>query len=306
MAVDENEDAERGQRMMSPVVIGGVGGSGTRIVAEIVRRAGVFIGIDRALNRQLDNLWFSLLFKRPAWFFRQTDAREIHSALRIFANSMVGKPLDSPDELCFIAEAAYEYTRFEPGFGDWLVHVDRFLRASEAELSKHLGWGWKEPNSHIYLDHLSDHFSQLKYIHTIRHGMDMVYSRNQQQARNWGSLLGLSAPDQQTDYPAHSLEFWLRANRRALEIGESRLGPRFLLLRFEDLVEQPWKGIERILRFLTIDVAATELGRLVQLVQTPASIGRYRQHGLAAFSSRQIEETEQMGYRVEDSASGVS
>lgn len=46
-----------------PVAIGGVGGSGTRVFAEILRGFGFYIG--DCLNGALDNLWFTLLCKRP-------------------------------------------------------------------------------------------------------------------------------------------------------------------------------------------------------------------------------------------------
>ena len=48
-----------------PLVIGGLGGSGTRVVADIVLAQGWYLGQD--LNRAKDNLLFTLLFKRPYW-----------------------------------------------------------------------------------------------------------------------------------------------------------------------------------------------------------------------------------------------
>ncbi len=48
----------------TPVAIGGVGGCGTRLIAEMLMRVGFFLGSD--LNESLDNLWFTLAFKpRP-------------------------------------------------------------------------------------------------------------------------------------------------------------------------------------------------------------------------------------------------
>src|SRR5580704_16555406 len=44
------------------VAIGGVGGSGTRVGAALLQMLGYYIGDD--LNEPLDNLWFTLLFKR--------------------------------------------------------------------------------------------------------------------------------------------------------------------------------------------------------------------------------------------------
>ena len=46
----------------SPVAIGGVGGSGTRLIAQLLMELGVYMGSDR--NDANDNLWFTLLFKR--------------------------------------------------------------------------------------------------------------------------------------------------------------------------------------------------------------------------------------------------
>ena len=44
------------------VAAGGVGGSGTRLVAELLRGLGLQMGSD--LNVSLDTRWFTLLFKR--------------------------------------------------------------------------------------------------------------------------------------------------------------------------------------------------------------------------------------------------
>ena len=46
--------------MYNPVVIRGIGGSGTRVVAAILRDAGIYLGND--LNVPLNNLSFTLLF----------------------------------------------------------------------------------------------------------------------------------------------------------------------------------------------------------------------------------------------------
>ena len=45
-----------------PVAIGGVGGSGTRLIAQILHEAGFYLGDD--LSYAIDNLWFTLLFRR--------------------------------------------------------------------------------------------------------------------------------------------------------------------------------------------------------------------------------------------------
>ena len=55
-----------GAKIKHITAIGGLGGSGTRVYADILQQAGIFIGND--LNRELDNLLFTRLFKNTAWY----------------------------------------------------------------------------------------------------------------------------------------------------------------------------------------------------------------------------------------------
>ena len=54
-------------------MIGGVGGSGTRVVAQMMSEAGVYIG--DLLNEPNDNLWFTLLFRRP-WLLNDENEKQ--------------------------------------------------------------------------------------------------------------------------------------------------------------------------------------------------------------------------------------
>ena len=55
-----SEIARHGE--FAPIAVGGVGGSGTRLVARLLRDLGFFLGAD--LNESEDTLWFTHLFKR--------------------------------------------------------------------------------------------------------------------------------------------------------------------------------------------------------------------------------------------------
>ncbi|PLX51195.1 MAG: hypothetical protein C0613_00910 [Desulfobulbaceae bacterium] len=71
-----------------PWVIGGVGGSGTRVVAEIFAALGVYIGND--LNAASDNLLYTLLFKRPRWFLQnRTDPHALGIGFDLLRKIMV-------------------------------------------------------------------------------------------------------------------------------------------------------------------------------------------------------------------------
>src|SRR6185503_7042610 len=65
-----------------PIVIGGVGGSGTRVVADVLMRLGVHLGC--ALNHAWDNMLFVQLFKRLRWWEQRGDLRaEVHAFRKI-------------------------------------------------------------------------------------------------------------------------------------------------------------------------------------------------------------------------------
>ncbi len=71
---------------LSPVAVGGVGGSGTRLIAEILRRLDYYMGDD--LNVAGDNLWFTLLFKRPELLTAGSQQDDFDQAARIFRTVM--------------------------------------------------------------------------------------------------------------------------------------------------------------------------------------------------------------------------
>ena len=79
-----------------------------------------------------------------------------------------------------------------------------------------LGWGWKEPNTHVFLEHLAEALPALRYVHVMRDGVEMAFSGNQAQLHNWHALYGVERPAHASEAPRASLRYWLRANERAL------------------------------------------------------------------------------------------
>jgi len=281
----------------APIVIGGGGGSGTRVVAAVLLRLGIHLGNDR--NSAEDNLLFTLLFKRPRWFAR-AELREFDRAIATFKRGMLRgcSPGDVPVLL--------------GGARDMLLHNDEYtvprrvlwtlrrLRAAfrrPRHAGQAPGWGWKEPNSHIYLEHLARRFPRMRYIHVMRHGLDMAYSANQAQLRNWGSLYGIEH-DSGGSPAARALQFWIRSNQVAMRKAEQLLGARFLVVRFDDLCDRPRAEIRRLCDFVGVTVNEEELDRLAALPQPPASRGRYRDRDLANFDDASIAAVEALGFPV--------
>ena len=292
---------QKNGELSSPVIIGGVGGSGTRVVAEIIRHLGFYIGDD--LNPAKDNLWFLLLFKRPRWFRRaRHDKNKIFTGLSLLSKAMLHQNGPEWPELRFLIRAVLEISIFGHnykgdgrGFWPFLRAWNMLVKQPKMTLNQSQ-WGWKEPNSHIYLEYLAAYFSNIKYIHTIRHGLDMAFSENQQQLYNWGPILGLELPKSRSDKPAASLKYWIKSNRRVMEIGEKLGAQKFLVVNFDRLCLSPRSEIQKIVSFLNIEPGAENQATLCCIPQRPKSLGRYRTHNISQFDPADLNELNDLGF----------
>lgn len=277
-----------------PVAIGGVGGSGTRVVAALVRGLGVYLGRD--LNESLDNLHFTLLLKRPRWLVRclAGPGHEVETALAVFGRLMVagGRAL-TPAQRAFLAQATEDMRTHGPdlgstGGGPWAGEREAQALAAPAwDPARDPLWGWKEPNTHLVLPHAEATFPGLRYVHVMRGGLDMAFSANQRQLHNFGAHLGIAPGADGSLGPIESLEFWIRANRAALDFGRRVMGDRFLRLRFEDLCDRPASQIARLADFLGVAVTPDRSAALAGAVRVPDSRARHRDHHLDGFSQQQ-------------------
>jgi hypothetical protein len=228
----------------SPLVIGGTGGSGTRLVVRIVRRAGRFMGSN--LNPFDDALDLARFDWR--WGLRYLRART------------------TGEEQGLAACMARDH--------------DEAVRHHLAPLGdgRPAPWGWKHPHSYLMLPFLSERHRDLRFVHVVRDGRDMAFSSNQQQAHHYGPV----APGERRAHAAagavRSAAYWAWANGLAAEDGRLHLGERYLCLRFEDLCEEPEATVARLLDFACGQAADDELiAQAVPEVSPPASVGRWRE-----------------------------
>jgi len=294
--------ADRSSRYSStqaaPVAVGGVGGSGTRVVAEVLRAFGLYMGSE--LNTASDNLWFTLLFRRPDWYraHHANHGQEVGKALSIFDRAMRGSGKFDENDYRLVIGAFEEVASIQRNYTRPLQWADSLINAVLADEQAERDWGWKEPNTHMYLEHINDYFDGIKYVHVIRHGLDMVFSRNQFQFLSWGELFGLPRSGPAAMFPRAVLEYWIRANRRAIASGEQFYGDRFMLLRFEDLCASPEEQIGRLAAFLGRRVESTELRRMAAAVHRPKSIMRYKCQELDIFTEEQLAAVEEFGFSI--------
>jgi hypothetical protein len=271
-----------------PVAIGGVGGSGTRLIADIVRRLDHYMGDD--LNEATDNLWFTLLFKRQELWGGDSAQHEFDRAVRVFRHAMAGdRPLTSAEEEWVRTLAAVDRSQHD---APWLrLRVESLLATGPRRPAG--PWGWKEPNTHVFLDRLQSAFPGMKYIHVVRNGLDMAHSRNQNQLRLWGAMFLGRAEYEIT--PGWSLKYWCRVHQRITALGE-RMPGRFLWLDYDRFCSAPEEGLRTLVSFLGASVTPPAERSLLALVRVPDSIGRFRAHGLHMFDPDDVEYVGSLGF----------
>jgi hypothetical protein len=222
---------------LGPRVIGATGGSGTRVLARIVRSGGLFLGT--RLNDYEDAVDFGSYSDRwiNAW---------------VSANGA----LPGADVEKMASELEHTVTR----------HCTDLPADAR-------GWGWKEPRSIYLLPYYDRVMPTLRYVHFVRDGRDMAFSENQNQLRKHGSVI-LDADQEKLARPLQSIVVWTRVNDRAADYGEQVLGDRYLRVRFEDLCSDPAGTARRVFEFFGLEGDAE--GVASETVRPPSTLGRWR------------------------------
>ncbi|MGH7847177.1 MAG: sulfotransferase family protein [Candidatus Binatia bacterium] len=219
-----------------PLVIGALGGSGTRVVTLIARHAGWWMG--RRVHRKTED---SL-------------------AMRPFLNEWFETILQFPD--------------ISPQIHKRLVtDFHRAITAHRKGIpSPNAPWGWKNPRNMWLIPFYVSIYPRLKFIHAIRDGRDMSLSRNLFLLKNHGdSLLGPSWKD---NPEAAQMEAWRRGNLRAAEAANHCAPGNYFLLRYEDLCLNPRPTVEKLFEFL--GAAGSSIDRAVSEVLPSSGIGRWQ------------------------------
>jgi hypothetical protein len=224
----------------SPLVIGGIGGSGTRAVLLLARGAGRYMGEN--LNEAGDAL-----------------------AFYEFADRWLGP---------------YHATRVaERGFGDraqLVADLHRCVDRHRAPADRGKPWGWKQPRSIYFLPLLHEELPQLRFIHVVRDGRDIALGPQAMGVLDRAERAVL--PDEvrrDAPVPMRLIELWSRVNALAADYGESSMGPAYLRVRFEDLCRTPEVVIASICEFEQAALGRDAIARLAKQVRRPSSIGRW-------------------------------
>jgi hypothetical protein len=225
-----------------PILIGGTGGSGTRVIVQILADAGFYAGAD--LNpRTLDAPDMGRFIAH--WSKLRLRQRRLRKRLDPARDRLLTVAL----EAACVAHRREVSDQGQP----WLI---------------------KNPRIWMLLPDFHARFPRLKFVHMIRDGRDMAFSANQRQVKKYGWHF---IRNRYTDEPlaVRSAAYWSVSNCEIRQTGVRLLGDNYLCLRFEDLCARPEETVSRLLTFCAApeqDVAAA-----AARVKPPSTIGRFRE-----------------------------
>jgi hypothetical protein len=221
----------------SPLVIGGTGGSGTRAVSKVIAHAHVHLGCN--LNEDNDSLDMAEFLSH--WLPQWVDA----------GNQDLGGIKQARMDRHFLAA---------------------LVRLRGQGIKADASWLVKNPRMMYLLPFLNRHFPDFKFLHLIRDGRDMAFSKNQGQLAYLGSkYLGESCDKTN---PVQSAKLWAKANLAVKRYGETHLGDRYLQLRFEALCNAPAATAEKIFAFIGVEADTIAAAREIA---APRSVGRWQE-----------------------------
>lgn len=243
-----------------PILIGGVGGSGTRLVADIIKQMGVSIGNN--LNASNDYMTVAPYFPTMRDLLKsrtEDNAAQIDQQILGIMESFIPEIYkDNPDA-----------TSGRP-------------------------WGWKIPANFYFIPYLKVIFPDLKYIHTIRNGLDMAFSNNQNQLKNWGDYFGIDL----TEGPIEkaSLEYWIQGNKLALTNRRALGNEHFTIVNYDSLCKNPAPTLHTLNNFLNIiDINVNDI---ISLISCPDTQGRYKSNDCSVFTKSQLAYVHSFGFDI--------
>ncbi len=219
-----------------PVVIGAMGGSGTRVLPPILRLADYWMG---------------------AWVNPRTqDALATRYFLQRYFSRLAYRQSAADDEMIGTFSRVIEAHRWG------IPHPDG-------------RWGWKNPRSMWIIPFLSRVYPDMKFIHVVRDGRDMALSNNLNFLYKHGRFL-LKDLDCRKNHAASQLRLWTLGNHIAHGDGIKHLGSNYLLLNYEELCLHPRKTLTRLFDHLGVCAHEGIIESARRLIVPSPNIGRWR------------------------------
>ena len=262
-----------------PIAVGGIGGSGTRIIARFLQDLGVFIGSDLPVTA--DTIWYAALFGRRDVVL--DDPVTQRALVDLFFEQMGHARVLTPDENAMLTEICRQprHQHNPPMIDKWMTSFITHTNSGQT----HDVWGWKVPYTHVLIDRLLAGYPDLKYIHITRNGLDMAFNKNQNQLGKWGPLY-LSRNVELT--PRDSLAYWCAVHRRMERI--TALFPtRIFHLDYDRLISDPRPDLAAMFDFLGAGLDDAALDDFAREIFVPESVKQRKAPDLSLFDPADLE-----------------
>ena len=213
--------------MERPIIIGGIGGSGTRVLVDILQKAGCYFG--GYLNNSKDAMSFVPLYEN--WI------------PRILEDSIT-----------------------EEDYAKLLNDIKQSISDHKKDnVSYFTPWGWKNPRSIYLLKYFHELYPEMKFIHVVRDGRDMAFSNNQNQVILYAQFI-LKQNELNQESFKRSMMFWNSINLSISNYCKNNFNDNYLCIRFEDLCIDSKNMITRLCNFCNASIEdLDELVKLVQM-----------------------------------------
>lgn len=254
----------------APLVIGGVGGSGTRVYRKIVEAAGYTM---------LTAPW-------PLQKFSKSEHHDNYFLLKYFYARWVNRYLLDDLSKAELARMRLELQTMLALSGP--AHYGRGL------------WGWKNPRTLYLLPFLNKLYPKMRYIHVIRDGRDHAFHPRFPYEHD----VLLSPEQRRLEEHVRKALAWRSANALGQQAGDTFLQGRYMQSRLEDLCANPVQEIRRIFNFLGCH-NASGIQEAAQQVRKPSSFGRWRKQpaeAIAAVEQAAGDQLERYSYMLHTDA----
>ena len=138
----------------------------------------------------------------------------------------------------------------------------------------------------LILEKLINYYPKIKYIHVMRYGLDMAFSKNQNQLKFWTNL---------KPTPKNSLHYWVDVHKKIFKL-QQQYPQNILVIDYVDFCENPEKNIPILLSFIDVPINDALIIKIKSIIKIPDSIGRYKNHNLSQFNKNDIEFIKYLGY----------
>ncbi|HUF71596.1 MAG TPA: sulfotransferase [Gammaproteobacteria bacterium] len=232
-----------------PVLVIGMHRSGTRLLADVLGRLGIFMGADRQADAE-------------SVTFLQLNEAILHQCGAFWSEPMpahfvLAEPATTKQLAAGVARALDQ-------------RIQGYLGSSGSESSLGTGTaqrcGWKDPRNTFTLPVWRELYPNLKVVHMLRHGVDVAASLARRHAEALRLATGETVPGALTVIRddalgvlssrrgwslSEALTMWEQYAEKA-RLQAAELGDGALEIRFEQLLEQPDRVIRDIADFCAV------------------------------------------------------